>query len=93
MRFIHLADLHLGRSLAEFSLIDLQREILEQVYNYAVSKGIDAVVIAGDVYDRSTPSVQAVSLLSGFLSALSSAGRLRCTSCRSLSRISLPLRA
>ncbi|MBR3502831.1 MAG: exonuclease SbcCD subunit D [Clostridia bacterium] len=71
MRFIHLADLHLGRSLAEFSLIDLQREALTEIVNYAAHAGADAVVIAGDVYDRSTPSVQAVNLLSGFLSALS----------------------
>ena len=70
MRFIHLADLHLGRSLAEFSLIELQKELLEQVYDYAAKNRVDAVVIAGDVYDRGTPSVQAVNLLSGFLSAL-----------------------
>ena len=71
MRLIHLADLHLGRTLAEFSLIDLQREVLTEIVNYAVREKVDAVVIAGDVYDRSTPSVQAVNLLSGFLSALS----------------------
>ena len=71
MRFIHLADLHLGRTLAEFSLIDLQRELLTEIVNYAASAKADAVVIAGDIYDRSTPSVQAVNLLSGFLSALS----------------------
>jgi len=70
MRFIHLADLHLGRALSEFSLIDLQRELLTQVVNHAVAARADAVVIAGDVYDRGTPSVQAVNLLSGFLSAL-----------------------
>ena len=70
MRLIHLADLHLGRSLAEFSLIDLQREILTEIVNYAIRAKADAVVIAGDVYDRSTPAVQAVNLLSGFLSAL-----------------------
>ena len=70
MRFIHLADLHLGRTLAEFSLIDLQRELLTEIVNYAAANRADAVVIAGDVYDRSTPSVQAVNLLSGFLSAL-----------------------
>ena len=70
MRFIHLADLHLGRTLAEFSLIDLQRELLTEIINYAAQNKADAVVIAGDVYDRSTPSVQAMNLLSGFLSAL-----------------------
>ncbi len=74
MRFIHLADLHLGRSLAEFSLIELQREFLEGIIAAVREHGVDAVVIAGDVYDRSTPSVQAVQLLNGFLSALARLG-------------------
>ena len=51
MRFIHLADLHLGRSLAEFSLIELQKEILGQIIDYIRNNDVDAVVIAGDVYD------------------------------------------
>lgn len=71
MRFIHLADLHLGRSLCEFSLIDLQKEFLENVLAAVSERGIDAVVIAGDIYDRTMPTVQAVQLLSGFLSTLS----------------------
>lgn len=70
MRFIHLADLHLGRSLAEFSLIELQKEFLTTVISAVSEKKADAVVIAGDVYDRSVPSVQAVQLLNGFLSQL-----------------------
>lgn len=70
MRFIHLADLHLGRSLAEFSLIELQKEFLTTVIHTAAEKNVDAVVIAGDVYDRSLPSIQAVQLLNGFLSQL-----------------------
>ena len=49
MRFVHLADLHLGRSLAEFSLIELQREILGQIIDYIRHNDVDAVVIAGDV--------------------------------------------
>lgn len=70
MRFIHLADLHLGRSLAEFSLIELQKEFLTFVVQTAHEKRVDAVIIAGDVYDRSLPSIQAVQLLNGFLSQL-----------------------
>ena len=70
MRIVHLADLHLGRSLAEFDLIDLQKELLEQILTYIAAQNVDAVVIAGDVYDRSLPPVQAVNLLSGFLCAL-----------------------
>lgn len=70
MRILHLADLHLGRSMAEFSLVDLQKEFLTDVIRTVSQRRIDAVVIAGDVYDRALPSVQAVQLLNGFLSAL-----------------------
>ena len=70
MRFVHLADLHLGRSLAEFSLIDLQKEILGQIIEYIRDNAVDAVVIAGDVYDRAAPSIQAFNLLDGFLTLL-----------------------
>jgi exonuclease SbcD len=70
MRFLHLADLHLGRTLGEYSLFELQKELLTQIINDITEKKIDAVVIAGDVYDRSMPSLHAVELLNGFLSAL-----------------------
>lgn len=71
MRILHLADLHLGRSLSEFSLIELQKEFLTEIIRTVSEKNIDAVLIAGDVYDRTMPSVHAVQLLNGFLSALS----------------------
>ena len=74
MRLLHIADLHLGRSLSEFSLIDLQREFLTEIVKTVSARNIDAVLIAGDVYDRSLPSVQAVQLLNGFLSALARMG-------------------
>ncbi len=74
MRFLHLSDLHLGRNLGEFSLIELQKEILTQIIQTVRERRIDAVVVAGDVYDRSMPSIQAVQLLNGFLSALSRMG-------------------
>ena len=70
MRILHLSDLHLGRSMAEFSLIDLQKEFLTNIINAVGERKIDAVVVAGDVYDRTMPSVHAVQLLNGFLSAL-----------------------
>ncbi len=72
MKILHLADLHLGRSLAEFSLFELQKEFLTKIVNDITEKKIDAVVIAGDVYDRSLPSLHAVQLLNGFLSTLAS---------------------
>ncbi len=71
MRLLHLADLHLGRSLAEFSLQDLQQEFLNEILKTVSQRNIDAVLIAGDVYDRSLPPVYAVRMLNDFLCALS----------------------
>ncbi len=74
MRFIHLADLHLGRSLEKISLLDVQRDFLNKIVVYSAEHAVDAVVIAGDVYDRSIPPVEATELLSEFISRLSAAG-------------------
>ena len=70
MKFIHLADLHLGKMLHQFNLIDLQKEILDQVVAYVQNHDIQAVVIAGDIYDRSVPSQEAVNILNDFLNQL-----------------------
>ena len=71
MRLLHLADLHLGRALHGFSLAEEQRAFLRDVLSYADSRRPDAVVLAGDIYDRSVPPVEAVRDLSAFLTALS----------------------
>ena len=69
MRFLHIADLHVGRKLlGTHSLVDDQQHILEQVIHMA--KSANAVLIAGDVYDRSQPSQEAIRMVSSFLSAL-----------------------
>ncbi|MCR5823001.1 MAG: exonuclease SbcCD subunit D [Lachnospiraceae bacterium] len=70
MKLLHLGDLHLGRSLAEFDLIEDQRYILEQVLKIIEEQAIDAVLIAGDVYDKSVPSEAATNLLDWFLCSL-----------------------
>ena len=70
MKFIHLSDLHLGKALGEYSLIKDQEYILGQVLDLVREKGVNAVLIAGDVYDRSMPSEAAVNLLDGFISEL-----------------------
>ena len=62
MKFFHLSDLHLGRRMYEFSLIDDQRFILEEIVSLAEKERPDAVVIAGDIYDRAVPSAEAVEL-------------------------------
>ena len=71
MKFLHLADLHLGKRVNDFSLLEDQEFILQQLLEIAERENVDAVVIAGDVYDKSTPSEQAVMLLDTFLVNLS----------------------
>ena len=71
MRIIHLGDLHLGKALGEYSLIEDQKYILNHVLDIIKEKYVDAVLIAGDVYDRSLPSEAAVNILDNFISELS----------------------
>ena len=70
MRIIHLGDLHLGKTLGEYSLIEDQEYILNQILDITKEKKVNAVLIAGDVYDRSLPSEAAVNLLDRFISEL-----------------------
>lgn len=67
MKFIHLSDLHLGKRVNEFSMLEDQRYILTQILQITGQEQPDAVLIAGDVYDKSVPSAEAVSLLDDFL--------------------------
>ena len=71
MKILHLGDIHLGKSVNEFSMIDDQRYILKQIVDIVKENNIDAVCIAGDVYDRSVPSEEAVKLLDWFLTEIS----------------------
>lgn len=70
MKFIHLADLHLGKNVNDFSMIEDQKYILEKIIETVVDENIDAVIIAGDIYDRSIPSEEAVKLLDSFITNL-----------------------
>ena len=70
MKFLHLADLHIGKNILEQSLIEDQKYILEEIVKMIKEEEIDAVLIAGDVYDRSVPSSEAVNLLDSFLNTL-----------------------
>ena len=67
MKFFHLSDLHLGKRLNEFSMTADQAYILDQILALAEEEQPDAVVIAGDVYDKAVPSAEAVSLFDEFL--------------------------
>lgn len=70
MKFLHLGDLHLGKTLGDFSLVEDQRDILNKICTIAEEKKADAVCIAGDVYDKAIPSEAAVNLLDEFLNRL-----------------------
>ena len=70
MKFIHLSDLHLGKRVNEFSMLEDQQYILSEILGIADDERPDAVLIAGDLYDKSVPSAEAVQLLDTFLSAL-----------------------
>jgi exonuclease SbcD len=70
MRLLHTADWHLGRQLFGQSLIDDQDDLLDQLVRLAVDECVDAVLIAGDVYDRAVPPADAVTLLDRTLSRL-----------------------
>ena len=75
MRFAHISDLHLGKRLHEVSLLEDQAYILEEICKILRDEKPDAVLIAGDIYDKSAPSAEAVRLFDDFLSALSADGQ------------------
>ncbi len=67
MKFFHVADLHLGKRYHEFSMIEDQRYILSEIVGLCEKEEPDALIIAGDVYDKGVPTVDAVELFDGFL--------------------------
>ncbi|MBQ8613428.1 MAG: exonuclease SbcCD subunit D [Ruminiclostridium sp.] len=71
MKLIHLSDLHLGKRLREYSLIDDQKHILSQIIDIVKDEKPHGVIIAGDVYDKSVPSAEAVEVFDDFLYSLS----------------------
>lgn len=71
MRFIHLADLHIGKKVNEFSMLEDQRYVLEQVLDTVEQTKPDGVILAGDIYDKAVPPAEAVRLLDWFLTELS----------------------
>lgn len=75
MRFLHLADLHLGKQLNDISLLADQEAILDQIAGIAEAERTDAVLIAGDVYQRSSPQAEAMALFDRFISRLVSMGQ------------------
>lgn len=70
MKLIHLSDLHLGKRVNEISMLEDQEHILTQIIQIIDGEQPDAVLIAGDVYDKSVPSAEAVTLFDDFLCRL-----------------------
>lgn len=70
MKFLHLSDLHLGKRVNEISMIEDQEYILTRIIRICDDEKPDAVIIAGDVYDKSVPPAEAVTLLDDFLCRL-----------------------
>lgn len=70
MKFLHISDLHIGKTVNDFSMLEDQKWILDQIDGMAAANGVDAVVIAGDLYDRTVPPGEAVTLFDRFLTGL-----------------------
>lgn len=70
MRFLHIGDLHLGKVVNNFSMLGDQRHILNQIVGHVKASKPDAVILAGDIFDRSVPPAAAVSLYNDFLKEL-----------------------
>lgn len=74
MKLIHISDLHIGKRLYGYDLEDDQRHILSEIIELIKSEKPDAVLIAGDIYDRADPSATAVRIFDDFLSMLAYTG-------------------
>ena len=74
MKIIHLSDLHLGKRVHEFSMLDDQRYILKQILEHIAEEHPDVVILAGDIYDKPLPPAEAVQLFDQFLCELAEQG-------------------
>lgn len=70
MKLLHLADLHIGKRVYEYSMLEEQKQVLLQAFQMAKEHRVDAVLIAGDVYDKTIPTIEGVKLFDTFLTAL-----------------------
>lgn len=74
MKFIHTADLHIGKVVNEFSMLEEQKHVLNQILTIVKEEKADGLILAGDIYDRSVPSAEAVLVLDQFLSEATKLG-------------------
>jgi exonuclease SbcD len=78
MKLLHLSDLHLGKRMNEFSLLEDQTYILDEILSIVDAEAPDGILLAGDIYDKSTPSAEAVALFDRFLGQLARQGQTVC---------------
>lgn len=78
MRFLHTSDLHIGKTVCGFSMLEEQKAALDQILAVVGEKRVDAVFLSGDLYDRALPPSQAVTLFDDFLTRLVEMGVLVC---------------
>ncbi len=74
MKFLHLADLHLGKRVHDFSMLADQKYILDKIMKVMEEERVEGVLIAGDIYDRTVPSTEAVQLFDHFLTEIAGKG-------------------
>ena len=70
MRIMHISDLHLGKIVNDINMIEDQRYVLNQVIDF-IDNNIDVLIIAGDIYDKSNPSIEAMNLFNDFIIEIS----------------------
>lgn len=73
MKLVHTGDLHIGKTVNGFSMMEDQRHILRQIYEISCREKADALILAGDIYDRAIPPAEAVVLLDQFLTDMAAA--------------------
>lgn len=75
MKLLHISDLHIGKRVNAFSMLEDQKYILQQILAIAENQRADGVMIAGDIYDKSVPSAEAVQMFDWFLTELADRGK------------------
>ena len=71
MKLFHIADLHIGKIVNGFSMLEEQKIILEKIFKLSKENDIDGIIIAGDIYDKSIPSTEAIDVFDKFITELS----------------------
>lgn len=74
MKFLHIADLHIGKVVAGFQMLEDQKIVLNQIIDLIKQEKPDGILIAGDIYDRSVPSAEAIAVFDAFLTKVYSYG-------------------